>query len=612
MRVPRLARRTRAGTLSALTSSTIGAPARPARAPPAQDEADSDTFARVFSGNAQLRGLDAPWASVYGCHVYGTWCGQLGDGRAVSLGEVTVSTDEERDGGSSGGDGDGGVYELQLKGSGRTPFSRSFDGRAVVRSCVREFLASEAMAALRVPTTRALCVVETGEVARRAWYASEPSPINAGAKAAEAAGGPLGALKRRAQRAGGGGSDGGADASGAWRPAAPRKYRPDTRVEERCAVRCRASRSFVRFGQLELFALREAAQGSTRELRELARFAARREFAAEVDVDADGWVGELADAAARAQARLITEWLRVGYVQGNMNSDNALVGGRTLDYGPFAFMEAYDPEFQPFTSDPEGKFAYARQPQAAFVNVQTLAAALAVLEGEDHGPQAAEALQASAREAYAVEFEAQWLEVRRRKLGLSPGHHGVDDLYGRLSTLMQRSRADFTMAFRLLAVAADGFSDEDADAGLRALAPAFGVGAAGASGATEIGGEGDEVGGSDGRAGGDGDAGRGGLPCGELLRSWRTWMLDYQRAVARDAHPSREEEMRLANPKYILRNWMATQAYDRAAAGDYSLVDELSALLERPYDDGTSEQEARYFRPTPDWAYGRAGVAFLS
>ena len=303
-------------------------------------------FARFFSGDASAA-ASAPrwWATPYAVSVFGTPIlapdpfgrgNAYGDGRALSLGEV-VSPAGER-------------WELQLKGCGTTPFSRGGDGRAVLRSSVREFVVSEAMAALGVPTSRALSLIQSDSATiPRAWYADDDI----------------------------------------GRPDHP----PDTMIRERLAITCRAAPSFIRVGHFELHSRRAAAAQAAKDdgadadaalgggkdgaigaqaaasswLRALFDHAARREFASEVDASAPigAQAASMLRAFARRQAELTAHWLRVGYVQGNMNSDNCLLSGRTLDYGPFGFVEAYEPLWSPFTSDAERKFGFERQPLAA-------------------------------------------------------------------------------------------------------------------------------------------------------------------------------------------------------------------------------------------------------
>jgi hypothetical protein len=284
-------------------------------------------FAKVFAGDVGQLPSSArlsPWATPYAVSVFGHAIpspdpfgrgNAYGDGRALSLGEfVNART--------------GAKWELQLKGSGRTPFSRGGDGRAVLRSSIREFLVSEAMHAMGVPTTRALCLVASGtEYTKRMWYRDDDKGRN--------------------------------------------DHPPDHLVTERCAITCRAAPSFIRVGHLELWSRRAGrnVEGALEELRSLVDHALAREFRGVVDAslpEKERLLG-LVRAFAERQATLSVAWLRVGYVQGNMNSDNCLLSGRTMDYGPFGFIERYEPLWSPFTSDMERKFGFERQPLAAQV-----------------------------------------------------------------------------------------------------------------------------------------------------------------------------------------------------------------------------------------------------
>ncbi len=358
-------------------------------------ECESDEFLETLSGNF-LPGKMRGWATVYGCHCYGHWFGQLGDGRAISIAEVFHR---------------GQRLELQLKGAGRTPYSRQFDGRAVLRSSLREFLASEAMFHLGVPTTRALCLISHAEEVSRPWY---PNTVRA-AQALESA-----SDKKE-------GSD--------RRTGLNRKFPPTMMKVEQGAVLCRVAPSFLRFGHFELFWRR----GEMDELRQLADHCLRREYP-----QLDGGGGDGLDRAeryvvmfeemARRQARLVAEWLRVGYVQGNMNSDNTAAGGVTVDYGPFGFMERLDPSWNPFTSDADGKFAFISQHRAAAMNLAVLSNAFAALvrhtlrpgsgsstaaAGADEGEEAlVRRVEAAAAAGFAAEFTAAHAVNCGRKLGL--------------------------------------------------------------------------------------------------------------------------------------------------------------------------------------------------
>ncbi|MEM9247479.1 MAG: YdiU family protein [Pseudomonadota bacterium] len=327
----------------------------------------------LLAGNAIPDGA-APLAQVYAGHQFGGFSPQLGDGRALLLGEVIDSSGHRRD--------------IQLKGSGRTPYSRMGDGRAWIGPVLREFLVSEAMHALGVPTTRALAAVSTGETVVR----ERPLP-----------GGVL------------------------------------TRV----------AASHLRVGTFQYF----AARGDTEALHTLTRYAIERHYP-----DAEGPLG-LLNAVINAQARLVAAWMGLGFIHGVMNTDNTTISGETIDYGPCAFMDAYDPD-QVFSSiDQGGRYAYARQPEILAWNLAQLATALLPLIDDD--PDAAIPQAQAAINGYAAKAQTAWAATFRKKLGLTTDEEGDAELAISLLELMAKANADFTNTFRGLAdgTARDGFSD---------------------------------------------------------------------------------------------------------------------------------------------------------
>ena len=300
---------------------------------------DAPEFARVFAGNALLPGMQ-PWAANYGGHQFGSWAGQLGDGRAISLGEAL-------------GPG-GGRWELQLKGAGKTPYSRFADGRAVLRSSIREFLCSEAMHHLGVPTTRALSLVGTGEdVVRDMFYDGHPQV-------------------------------------------------------EPGAIVCRVAPSFLRFGHFELPAMR----GDTALLRQLVDFCIARDFPhlpGQGEALYATWFGEVCERTAR----LVADWMRVGFVHGVLNTDNMSILGLTIDYGPYGWIDAYDPDWTPNTTDATGRrYRFGWQPRVAYWNLGQLARALSLLFA-DTAP-----LQAGL-ERFAAAYTDADRSITARKLGLA-------------------------------------------------------------------------------------------------------------------------------------------------------------------------------------------------
>ena len=458
------------------------------------DEADAATprFAEVFAGNALLPGMD-PFATNYGGHQFGHWAGQLGDGRAISLGE-TVNAAGQR-------------WELQLKGAGPTPYSRSADGRAVLRSSIREFLCSEAMHHLGVPTTRALSLVATGEdVVRDMFYDGHPKP-------------------------------------------------------EPGAVVCRVAPSFLRFGHFEL----PASRGERDLLRRLADFAIRRDFphlsGSGETLYAD-WFGEI----CTRTARLMAEWMRVGFVHGVMNTDNLSILGLTIDYGPYGWIDAYDPDWTPNTTDAGGRrYRFGWQPAVARWNLVRLAQALSPLFDD------AQALQAGI-DAFGTAYAAADRDNIARKLGLAECRDDDAALIRDLHALLHTAEVDMTLWFRALmdfspdAPTPAPFEDAFYDPAKRTAHAA----------------------------------------------QFDDWLQRYGARLREDTLTAadRREHMRQANPKVVLRNYLAQQAIDRAEAGDPAGIGELLDAVRPPYDDRPGDE--RFSAKRPDWARDRAGCSMLS
>ena len=457
----------------------------------------SDTFLQVFAGNALLAGME-PYAACYGGHQFGTWAGQLGDGRAISLAEVVNAAGQR--------------WELQLKGAGATPYSRSADGRAVLRSSIREFLCSEAMAHLGVPTTRALSLVATGaEVVRDMFYNGHPRA-------------------------------------------------------EPGAIVCRVAPSFLRFGNFELF----AARGEVELLTRLADYTLRHHFpelGAPSPETYAAWLTEI----CRRTARLMAHWMRIGFVHGVMNTDNMSILGLTIDYGPFGFLDNYDPDFTPNTTDAgERRYRFSNQPRVAKWNLIKLAEALYPLIGSI--PPLEEALV-----AYTETYEAEESRLFAAKLGLTTADKAlVDELF----QVLALTETDMTLFFRRLANVPVELDPEASDDAL--LAPLT-------------------------------DAHyRPGELTGDVRARTVAWLRRYGACVRADGMPPalRKQRMDAVNPKYILRNCLAQVAIDGAEKGDASLVLELLDLLRHPYDE--QPERERYAARRPDWARDRAGCSMLS
>ena len=451
-------------------------------------------FAQVFGGNAILPGMQ-PFAANYGGHQFGAWAGQLGDGRAITLGETV--------------DAQGRRWELQLKGAGPTPYSRTADGRAVLRSSIREFLCSEAMHHLGVPTTRALSLVATGEaVVRDMFYDGHP------------------------------------------------KAEPG-------AIVCRVAPSFLRFGHFELPASRD----DVPLLRQLADFCIRRDFP-ELAGEGEGEAlyGAWFAAICERTARLMGEWMRVGFVHGVMNTDNLSVLGLTIDYGPYGWIDNYDPDWTPNTTDAAGgRYRFGWQPKVAYWNLTRLAHALSPLFGSVEPLQ--EGLQ-----RYADAYAAADRGNTARKLGLDAHRDGDTERMRRLHELLWAGEVDMTLFFRAL-IDADPVAPDLAhfDAAFYDASRREAIGA-------------------------------------DLL----DWLRGLgERVVADGLDPAlRRERMRLANPRYVLRNYLAQQAIDRAEAGDEAGIAELLEVMRRPYDDQPGRESFALRRP--DWARERAGCSMLS
>jgi uncharacterized protein YdiU (UPF0061 family) len=455
-------------------------------------DAQAPRFAEVFAGNALLPGMD-PFATNYGGHQFGHWAGQLGDGRAISLGE-TIHAAGER-------------WELQLKGAGPTPYSRSADGRAVLRSSIREFLCSEAMHHLGVPTTRALSLVATGEdVVRDMFYDGHPRP-------------------------------------------------------ESGAVVCRVAPSFLRFGHFEL----PASRGDVDLLRQLVDFAIGRDFphlSGRGDTLYADWFGEI----CTRTARLMAEWMRVGFVHGVMNTDNLSILGLTIDYGPYGWIDAYDPDWTPNTTDAGGRrYRFGWQPAVARWNLVRLAQALSPLF------DGMEALQAGI-DTFGTAYAAADRDSIARKLGLAECRDDDAALIRDLHGWMQAAEVDMTLWFRtLMDIAPDAPT-------LAPLEAAFYDPAKHKAHAAE----------------------------------GHTWLQRYAARLQDDPLPAtdRRERMRLANPKFVLRNYLAQQVIDRAEAGDSAGIGELLDVMRRPYDEQAGNE--RFAQKRPDWARDRAGCSMLS
>jgi uncharacterized protein YdiU (UPF0061 family) len=480
--------------------------------------AHDDDFLRLFSGD--IRVAHEPmrpfgWATGYALSIYGTEYNQqcpfgtgngYGDGRAISVLEGLFK---------------GQRWELQLKGGGPTPYCRGADGRAVLRSSVREFLAQEFMHALGVPTSRSLTlVVSRSETVRRPWY----SPKS-------------------------------------------RSFDPDIVVDNPAAITTRVAPSFLRVGQLELFARRARSQAHPEALKELQMIVAHliaRNYRPEID-PALAFSDQVVELAGLFRARLtslVANWMRVGYCQGNFNSDNCAAGGYTLDYGPFGFCELFDPRFQPWTGGGE-HFSFFNQPLAAEANYQMFWAAIRLLlEDNSAALVRLDELREGFSETMGHQIEAMWAS----KLGL-PSYDA--SLVNELLELMVLSKADYTIFFRRLSEIPEQLSPLKASFYL--------------SSSKEL----------DGR--------------------WERWLQRWRNGITDCGDPqATSAAMKRTNPKITWREWLIAPAYELAAEGDYSLIQELQAVFSHPYDDHSAEVKATYDRLKPREFFNAGGVSHYS
>jgi len=492
----------------------------------ADSMAQSSDFVRMFSGD--LSQVPEPmrkvgWACGYALSIFGTEYTQqcpfqtgngYGDGRAVSVLEAVIN---------------GRRWEMQLKGGGRTPYCRGADGRAVLRSSVREFLAQEHMHALGVPTSRSLSLyVSKTETVRRPWY-SEGS----------------------------------------------RSQDPDTLISEAVAISTRVAPSFIRVGQLELFGRRARRQehpSAMDELEQLVLHLIDREYADVID-NKLGTAEKVLLLAREFRTRLsslVANWIRVGYCQGNFNSDNCAAGGFTLDYGPFGFCEVFNPHYQPWTGGGQ-HFSFLNQPVAAERNFHMFCTALRPLLTSH--PDSLRQLD-DIRSGFAKVMQAQMEQMWAAKLGLGSFHAA---LFSELETLMVQTPVDYTIFFRELSTVPDDIGP---------LKKSF----------YTVASEG-------------------------LDQRWSEWLTTWKSLIgsasnANAAKPrSREElsrQMKLVNPKYSLREWLLVPAYSQASAGNYALIRELQELMTQPYVEQSKDVEEKYYRLKPSEFFAVGGLSYVS
>lgn len=456
-----------------------------------KDFAD-DEFLQVLSGGKVIKGTN-PFAMCYGGHQFGHWAGQLGDGRAINLFEV---------------ENNGERWALQLKGAGETPYSRTADGLAVLRSSIREHLCSEAMFHLGVPTTRSLSIALTGDqVLRDVMY----------------------------------------NGNAAY---------------EKGAVVCRVSPTFIRFGNFQIFPSRNDAET----LKALTDYTIKHFFPA---VKANDYLGFFQEVADRT-LEMIIDWQRVGFVHGVMNTDNMSILGLTIDYGPYGWLEGYEPGWTPNTTDNQYKrYAYGNQPQIALWNLMQLANALLLLIKET---EPLEKILGNFKDGFEIKYPKMMLE----KLGLIMVDENDVSLIVDLEAVLQLTETDMTIFFRNLSSVSKNDSPANA---LAKIKDAF-------YSQNEV--------------------------SGEIENQWIEWFTAYliRLTVENLSDFERMTKMNAVNPKFVLRNYMAQLAIDEADKGDYSLVEQLYNLLRKPFDE--QPEFEKWFAKRPDWARDKVGCSMLS
>jgi uncharacterized protein YdiU (UPF0061 family) len=507
----------------------------------ADSMAQSADFVRMFSGD--ISQVPEPmrkvgWACGYALSIFGTEYNQqcpfqtgngYGDGRAVSVLEAVIN---------------GRRWEMQLKGGGRTPYCRGADGRAVLRSSVREFLAQEHMHALGVPSSRSLSLyVSKTEKVKRPWY-SEGS----------------------------------------------RSQDPDMLISEAVAISTRVAPSFVRVGQLELFGRRARKKEHPKAMAELEMMVLHlidREYSDVIDskLTTPEKVILLARQFRSRLTSLMANWIRVGYCQGNFNSDNCAAGGFTLDYGPFGFCDVFNPQYQPWTGGGH-HFSFLNQPLAAERNFQMFCTALRPLltahqdNIQDHLKVYLEQLD-EIQSGFAEVMQAQMEKMWSAKLGLSTFQAA---LFSELETLMVQTPVDYTIFFRELSSVPDDIGS---------LKKSFYMNSRYENNREE------------------------------MDKRWSEWLTKWNSLTGIDnnndantaASCTRDElskQMKLVNPKYSLREWFVVPAYQQAAAGNYTQVRELQEVMTQPYAEQSKDVEEKYYKLKPYEFFETGGLSHYS
>jgi uncharacterized protein YdiU (UPF0061 family) len=450
----------------------------------------SNQFLEVMTGNSIIEN-SKPFAMCYAGHQFGNWAGQLGDGRAINLGEIKN-------------------WAIQLKGAGPTPYSRTADGLAVLRSSIREYLCSEAMHHLGVPTTRALSLSLTGDqVLRDILYDGNPA-------------------------------------------------------YEKGAIVSRVAKSFLRFGNFEVF----AARNDLKNLKTLADYTIKSHFSHLGNPCKEVYLKFFQEITNKT-LEMIVHWQRVGFVHGVMNTDNMSILGLTIDYGPYGWLEGFDFGWTPNTTDKQHKrYRYGNQPTIGLWNLYQLANALYPLIDET-------APLEEILEGYKSNFEKKSQDMMRAKLGLILAKETDINLIQSLEDNLQAIETDMTIFFRLLS----SFKKEQPEKGIELIQNAFYT-------PEKL--------------------------VGKVLTDWKHWFASYAKRLEKEtiSYEERDQHMKTTNPKYVLRNYMAQLAIDNANKGDFLLLEELHQLLKKPYEEQSKFEH--WFAKRPEWARHKVGCSMLS
>ena len=479
---------------------------------------EDENFTQFFSGNHKVKTKDLNnfgWATGYALSIYGTEYNSqcpfrtgngYGDGRAISIFEGVFK---------------GQRWEMQLKGSGPTPYCRGGDGRAVLRSSIREFLAQELMHSLGVPTTRSLTLfVSEKDMVKRPWYQKDSESFD-----------------------------------------------PEIMVDNYIAIATRVAPSFLRIGQIELFARRvknKSHDESFQELKMIVEHLINRNYKDEIfnNKPFSEQVIELAYLYRKRLTSLVANWIRVGYCQGNFNSDNCALGGYTLDYGPFGFCELFDPQFQPWTGGGE-HFSFFNQPLAAELNFKMFCSSLKLLvEKDKSSSNKLDEIMHGFTKCMEEEIQIMW----SKKLGIKIYD---ENLIKNLFNLMITTQVDYTKFFRNLSNIPNNVND---------LKDSFYK-----------------------------------PSTNELESSWNIWLESWKSCLDKSFElKDISNSMLQINPKYTWREWLVVSAYEKAEKGDYSEFKDLQNLFKDPYGNNSSESNKKYDRLRPNKYFNAGGISHYS